>query len=141
VVAESATLRKRKVDSGRGVRITKTVTEREQIVDERLEQDELLVERVTVNQVVDSENLPTVRQEGDVTIVPVLEEIVVIEKRTLLKEELRITRLRREINKPQRVMLRSEEVTAEKFDENGAGAEPAPTRPTESTAGKSAGET
>ena len=33
-------------------------------------------------------------RKGDVTIVPILEEVLVVEKRLLLKEELRITRHR-----------------------------------------------
>jgi hypothetical protein len=85
--------------------------------------------------------LPSVRQEGDVTIVPVLTEIIVTEKRTVLKEELRITRVRRQSKEPQRVVLRSEKVSAEKFDENQASAGPEPARPTEPTAGDSAGHT
>jgi len=44
VATEVATVRKRRIDTGKGVRITKTVTEREEIVDEPLEHDELLIE-------------------------------------------------------------------------------------------------
>lgn len=50
-------------------------------------------------------------------VVPVLEEIMVVEKRTILKEELRITSTRREVREPQRVVLRKEEVSVEHFDE------------------------
>jgi uncharacterized protein (TIGR02271 family) len=140
-VAEVATLRKERIDTGRGVRINKTIIEREEVVDEPLEHDELLVERVEINQVVNLETLPSVRQEGDVTIVPVLEEILVTEKRTLLKEELRITRVRRQVHEPQRVVLRSEVVEAEPFDEGRASSGPAPERPAEPTAGDPAGDT
>jgi stress response protein YsnF len=38
------------------------------------------------------ESAPEIRTEGDVTIVPVLEEVVVVEKRLVLKEELHIRR-------------------------------------------------
>jgi stress response protein YsnF len=38
------------------------------------------------------ETAPGIRTEGDVTIVPVLEEVLVVEKRLLLKEELHIRR-------------------------------------------------
>jgi len=141
VVAEVATLRKERIDTGRGVRINKTIIEREEVVDEPLEHDELLVERVEINQVVNLETLPSVRQEGDVTIGPVLEEILVTEKRTLLKEELRITRVRRQVHEPQRVVLRSEVVEAEPFDEGRASSGPAPERPAEPTAGDPAGDT
>jgi stress response protein YsnF len=35
---------------------------------------------------------PKMRTEGNVTILPIVEEVLVVEKRLLLKEELRITR-------------------------------------------------
>jgi len=38
------------------------------------------------------ETAPEIRTEGDVTIVPVLEEVLVVEKRLVLKEELHIRR-------------------------------------------------
>ncbi len=140
VATEVATVRKRRIDTGRGVRITKTVTEREEIVDEPLEHDELLIERVAVNRVVGPDDLPAVRQEGDVTIVPVLEEIIVTEKRTVLKEELRITRVRREVREPQRISLRSEQVTTEEFDGDRRSSTPASGRSAEPTAGDPAGD-
>ncbi|WP_230532751.1 YsnF/AvaK domain-containing protein [Microvirga roseola] len=48
------------------------------------------VSRVPINRVV--EQAPEVRTENDVTIVPVLEEVLVVEKRLVLKEELHIRR-------------------------------------------------
>jgi stress response protein YsnF len=45
---------------------------------------------VPVDRVV--ETAPETRTEGDVTIVPVLEEVLVVEKRLVLKEELHIRR-------------------------------------------------
>jgi len=49
-------------------------------------------------------------------IVPILEEVVVVEKRLMLKEELHISKQRIETHKPQRVTLRSEEVNVERID-------------------------
>ena len=51
-----------------------------------------VVERVPVDQFVDE--APQVRTEGDVTIIPVLEERYVLEKRLVLVEELHIRRER-----------------------------------------------
>jgi hypothetical protein len=48
----------------------------------------------------------------------VLEEVFVVDKRLLLKEEVRITTRRRETHAPQRVVLRHEEVTVERIQEN-----------------------
>ncbi len=55
--------------------------------------DEVLVERVAVNQRIDT--APAPRQEGDTLVVPVVEEVLVTEKRLMLREEVRITRRRR----------------------------------------------
>jgi uncharacterized protein (TIGR02271 family) len=140
VVAEVATVRKRRVDTGRGVRIRKTVSEREEVIDEPLEREELRIERVPINRVVDDGDLPAVRHEGDVTIVPVLEEVIVIEKRTVLKEEVRITRVRRQVHEPQRVILRSEEVTTEEFVDPSTRRAPPAARPAEPPAGDLAGD-
>jgi uncharacterized protein (TIGR02271 family) len=117
VVQEEAVIRKRRVDTGSGMRIAKTVAGREHVVDEILAKEDVAVERVSVGQVVDAANPPGIRYEGDTMIVPVLEEIVHVEKRTILKEELRITLTRGETRAQQRVVLRSEEVSVEPFDD------------------------
>jgi stress response protein YsnF len=116
VVREEPVVRKRSVETGSGVRIAKTVAQREHVVDEMLAKDDVVVERVSIGRAVDAANLPGIRYEGDTMIVPVLEEILVAEKRTILKEELRITSTRREVREQQRVVLRSEEVSVDPFE-------------------------
>jgi uncharacterized protein (TIGR02271 family) len=117
VVREELAVGKRTVETGEGIRVTKTVSERQQVVDELLAKEDVAVERVSVNRVVDAANIPGIRQEGSTIIVPVLEEILVVEKRTFVKEELRITSTRREVREPEKFVLRSEEVSVERFDE------------------------
>jgi len=117
VAAEFLEIGKRIVDTGRGVRVSKTVHEREQVVDEPLNQDELHVERVAINRFIEPSDVPAIRQEEGVTVVPILEEVLVTEKRLLLKEEVRISRVRRQVHQPQRVVLRTEEVSVEHFDD------------------------
>jgi uncharacterized protein (TIGR02271 family) len=114
VVAEELEVRKRSVETG-GVRVSKVVHEREEVVDEPLFREEVDVERVAINRAVDGP--VATRQEGDVTIVPVLEEVLVVEKRLMLKEELRITRRRVEEHRPQRVSLRTEDATVERIEQ------------------------
>ncbi len=46
---------------------------------------------------------------------PVLEEVLVVEKRLVLKEEWHITRRRVEARSPPRVILRCEEVSVDRF--------------------------
>jgi stress response protein YsnF len=83
--------------------------EREEMIAEAvLQQDELSVERVPLGVPVDV--APPVREEGDVLIVPVLEEQLVIQTRLILKEELRITRHRRSETFREPVRLRAERV-------------------------------
>lgn len=113
VVAEELDIQRRRFETGR-VRISKLVHEREELVDEPLLQETVEVERVAVNRVVDQP--PSVRTEGDTIVVPVLEEVLVVEKRLMLKEELRITRRQSTTSQPQKVTLRSEEVVVDRAD-------------------------
>jgi uncharacterized protein (TIGR02271 family) len=73
---------------------------------------EAVVERVPVNRIVDA--APAVREDGDTIVIPVLEEIMVVEKRLLLKEEIRIRRQTTIQHVRQPVRLRSEEVSLER---------------------------
>jgi stress response protein YsnF len=59
---------------------------------------------------------PEIREEGDVLIVPILEEIMVVEKRLVLKEELRIRRTRSTRPERQTHRLRRETVAVERPD-------------------------
>lgn len=117
VVEETLQVGTRAVDTGRGVRLHKTVTEHEQQVDLPLLRDELRIEHVAIGQVVAESAPPRTRYEGDTLVVPVLEEVLVVQKQLLLKEEVRITRLRHTVRAPQNVALKSEQVTVERFDE------------------------
>jgi uncharacterized protein (TIGR02271 family) len=88
------------------------VSEHEQTVDEPLFADEITLERVTINRFIDE---PTeARVEGDTTVIPLFEERLVVQKRLVLREEVRITKRRIEHRAPQIVALRREEVTVER---------------------------
>lgn len=113
LIAEEIKISKRTVETG-GVRVHKTVREDVQTIDEPIIREHLEVERVEINQFV--ETAPAVRYEGDVMIVPVLEEVVVTQKRLLLREEVRLVKRREEISNVQEVTLRREEITLEKID-------------------------
>jgi uncharacterized protein (TIGR02271 family) len=107
LLAEQLEVGKRTVETAR-VRIGTRVVEREETVEMPLRHDELEVERVSVDRVV--ERPSEIRIEGDVTIVPVHEEVLVVTKQLVLKEELRITRRSTvHAGEPQRHRLRSEE--------------------------------
>ncbi len=91
VVAEQLAVGTRTVDTGRGVRIHKTVVEQPVTIDERLGRDEVEIKHVAVDRIVAPEEAPATRYEGDTMIVPILEEVLVVERRVRIKEELHIT--------------------------------------------------
>lgn len=113
VVAEELEVQKRVVETGK-VRITKVVQEREAVVDEPLLGEEVEVERVLMQRVVEGP-IP-VRYEDDTVIVSILEEVLVVEKRLMLKEELHIRKRRFETHQPQQVTLRHEEARLERLN-------------------------
>ena len=112
VIEEALTIRKRTVDQG-GFRISKMVTHRQETVDEALLSRTVLVERRQVGRLLPSMEIPPTRQEGDTLIIPVVEEVLVTEKRLMLKEELHITQTDAMLRNPVKVTLRSETVLVE----------------------------
>ena len=52
---------------------------------------------------------PPISHEGDITIIPVVEEIVVVERRLVLKEEIRIRRVSTKEQHQETVVLREQE--------------------------------
>jgi uncharacterized protein (TIGR02271 family) len=118
VIEEALDVRTRRVEIDAGVRVRKTVEQREEHVDEPLSKEEVDVERVVVDREVDAP--VAVRYEGDTMIVPILEEVLVVQKRLVLKEEIRITRRRRELREPQRVVLRREHANVERIEDAAA---------------------
>jgi stress response protein YsnF len=96
----------------------RTVTEvAEELVRASLQEDTIEVNRVAVDRFVDA--IPQVRTEGDVVIVPVVEEVLVVEKRLVLKEELHIRRQTRieEVEMP--VEVRRQKAIVERIDTDG----------------------
>jgi len=110
VLQETVRVSKREVETGRVV-VRKTVSERDEAVEMLLKQTDVSVERVPVGRVVTE--APASRQEGDVLIIPVLEEVLVTEKRLVLKEELHIRKTTSERTAHEVVRLRTENVLIE----------------------------
>lgn len=112
VIEEQLIVDKRVVEKGR-VRISKKVRETDETVNIPLIQENVSVERVPVNQYV-AEPPPPVRYEGNVMIIPVLREVVVVEKRLVLVEELRVTKQQTQTQETQKIRLRKEEVSVKR---------------------------
>jgi len=113
VVAEELQVGRQVVETGR-VRVTKVVHEDQETVDQPTVTEEVVVERVPVNQFVEA--APAPRQEGETLVLPVLEEVVVVQRKLLLKEEVRVTKRRTESRQPQTVSVRREEVKIERIE-------------------------
>lgn len=112
LVAETLSVGKRERETGR-VRFSTTVTERVETVDQPLFKTEVEIKRVAVGQFVDAP--PAVRYEQEVMIIPVMEEVLVVEKRLRIIEEVYVSQKREEYRSPQQVTLRTEVLTDERL--------------------------
>jgi uncharacterized protein (TIGR02271 family) len=88
--AEDITLARRSV-AGDTVRVETTTRTRDHHIDEPLSHTRIQVERVPIGRTVAA--VPAVREEGDTTILPVVEEVIVVKRRLILKEEVRVRRV------------------------------------------------
>jgi len=112
VVREEVRVGTRVVERG-GVRVHKRVEEREEVVEQPVFHEEVSVERVAIGRPIDE--VVSSRQEGDTLIIPVLEEMLVVERRLVLKEEVRITKRRTEDTERASVIVREEHVEIEQI--------------------------
>ena len=113
---EVATVSKETVGTGR-VRV-RTVTDTvQQAVGASLESEAYEVTRVAIDREVDVP--PITRTEGDLTIIPVLEEVLFIEKRLVLKEEIHLRRRTSSDKVDSHVMLRRQRALVEQVETAG----------------------
>jgi stress response protein YsnF len=85
---------------------TRTLT-RDELVSQDLAHTNVEITTVPIGRPVDA--IPAVREEGDVTIFPVMEEVLVIERRLMLKEEVHIRKVRTTERHQETVTLRYQE--------------------------------
>jgi uncharacterized protein (TIGR02271 family) len=116
VLAEELHVGKQEVSTG-AVRVHRRVHEHEETIDVPLHREQVDVRRVLVEREVDGP-LP-VRREGDATIIPIVEEVLVLSKKFVLKEEVYVTRSVREEHHRERVALKRQESEIERVDESG----------------------
>lgn len=110
--AEAASLTKRVRKTL--VRAARKTSMRDVCVEADLAHDQVVVERVPVGRVVEA--TPPIRYEGDVTILPVMEEVVVIERRLVLKEEVHFRRVQTMQRYSETVSLREQTVKVTRTD-------------------------
>jgi stress response protein YsnF len=104
--AEGVTVSRRRV--AKSVVCVATVTHhRDHLINEALTYERIEIERVPIGQYVDA--APPVREEGDLTIMPVVEEVVIVERKLLLREEVHIRRVRTTEQHIETVQIREQE--------------------------------
>ncbi len=113
VIQEKLQIEKEVVESGK-VQISKKVFEEETQKDVLILEEDIIVEKIAINKYVDKAP-PAVRQDGNVTIVSVVKEVLVVEKRLMLVEELHITKQQTEKSVPIKATLLREEVDVRKW--------------------------
>ncbi len=110
--AEDFAVTKRQVV--RTVRVRRETHSRDTVVEETLNRTGFVIERVPVGAFVDA--VPAVREEGDVTILPVIEEVLVTTRRLRLVEEVRIRRVHSTDAHVETVTLREQHVVVTRSD-------------------------
>lgn len=108
VIEEHVTVSKEMVETAK-VHIHKTVTEEEAIVNLPLIQEGYQIERRPGNKELLTLH-PPIRHEGENMIIPVVREVLIVEKRYEVLEEVHVIKTKTEVPHLQQVTLRKESV-------------------------------
>jgi stress response protein YsnF len=114
LVEETSSVDKERLVTGR-VRVSTSSNSVDELAHATLTGVRVEVTREAIGREIDA--MPVARVEGEITIIPVVEEIVVVEKRLVLVEEIRIRKIAtsQEVSIP--VTLRKQTATIERLDE------------------------
>jgi stress response protein YsnF len=104
---EELSISKRRLATRR-VHVSAVTREREVVVNETLALETVEIERIPLGKPLD--RAPEIRQEGDTLVIPVVEEVLKIERQLVLKEEIRIRRVRVSHTDQQRMKVRAQEL-------------------------------
>ena len=106
IYQEQASITKRHIVTGR-VKVSRVTHQSEKLLTETLAQQKVTVDRIPIGKLIKA--VPKIREEGDVIIIPIVEEIPVVEHRLVLIEEVWVRRVRSKENHQERVILRCQE--------------------------------
>ena len=106
LLVEELSVDKQRIETGR-LRVRRVTQERTEKVDIDVEHVEAEFERVPVGRFVDER--PVMRETEDMIVIPVVEEVVVVERRLMLKEEIHVRKTRRVERRSEQVTLRSQD--------------------------------
>jgi stress response protein YsnF len=116
LVEERLVTEKRRIETGK-VRVRTLVEEERQVVRERLARSHVEVERVPMD--IEVDEVPPVREEDGVTIVPVVREVLVLTKKLILTEEVRLKRVTGFEDHAEPVTLRVQRAVVEREELSG----------------------
>lgn len=112
LLVEEIAVAKERVVTGR-VRVSTMTREREELVDELLAREDVQIERRPVGKLVD--RAPAVRQTGDTIIIPVVEEVLTVVRRLVVREEIRIRLINNKERRKERVTVRRQEAIIDRI--------------------------
>lgn len=113
LVEETLRVEKEEVVTGR-VRVRTVTEETDHIVGQDLDTENVEISRIPINREV--AEAPAIRQEGDVTIISLVEEIIVVTKKLVVTEEVRIRRIRSSEHVETTINLRKQSAVVERSD-------------------------
>lgn len=100
------------------VRVTKSVTTHDELIEQELRKGHAEVKRIQINRVVDGPQQPY--RSGNTLVIPVVSEVLQgCEKQWILTEEIRITQLEETHVVQQKVPVSEEHVRVERLDAQG----------------------
>ena len=97
----------------RRIQISRLTRQHEQLVDELLTREHVEIERIPIGKPVDV--MPSVREEQDSIVIPVVDEILTIERQLILREEVRIRRVKSTERYQERVILHTQEAVIRRW--------------------------
>jgi uncharacterized protein (TIGR02271 family) len=106
LLAEELAVELRQVETGR-VRVNVVTLEHQELVDIPLAREQIVLDRVPIDRRIDE--IPAIREDGDTIIVPVVEEILIVERHLMLKEEIHLKRIHTTEQYRENVTLRRQE--------------------------------
>jgi uncharacterized protein (TIGR02271 family) len=116
ILDEEVIANKKVVKTG-SVRVQKHVDKRTEHVNMPLMRETVEVRRIPMNRVV--ETVPQIRTQGDTTVIPVVEEELVVTKRLVLKEEIHLVKHRTRQDERRDVTVDKERAEVMRMDAQG----------------------
>jgi uncharacterized protein (TIGR02271 family) len=111
VIEETPSIRKEKVTTGK-IRVERKTTRELKKIQIPVKIEEIEIKRIPFNERV--VEIPQTRVEGDTTIIPLIEERIVMERHYILKEEVRVRRVVREEINDVEAEVGSQDITIER---------------------------